>query len=79
MSDDSLNAAEAVKMWVDEEIDYDYNSNTCAPGKECRHYTQVVWRDSVRLGCARVVCNTGGTFITCNYDPPGNFLGQKPY
>ncbi|XP_010691522.2 pathogenesis-related protein PR-1 type [Beta vulgaris subsp. vulgaris] len=74
-----LTATTAVQMWVAEKADYDYNSNTCASGKVCGHYTQVVWRDSVRLGCARVQCDNGGIFVTCNYDPPGNFVGQKPY
>ncbi|KAF3675629.1 putative basic form of pathogenesis-related protein 1-like [Capsicum annuum] len=74
-----LNAAGAVKMWFDEKKWYDYNSNSCAPGKVCGHYTQVVWRNSVRLGCARVRCNNGWVFITCNYDPPGNYIGQRPY
>ncbi|XP_062177576.1 pathogenesis-related protein 1-like [Alnus glutinosa] len=74
-----LSGTAAVKMWVDEKANYDYNSNTCAAGKVCGHYTQVVWRNSVRLGCAKVRCNSGGTFIICNYDPPGNFNGQRPY
>ncbi|KAM3291379.1 basic form of pathogeneis-related protein 1 [Capsicum chacoense] len=74
-----LNAAGAVKMWVNEKQWYNYNSNSCAPGKVCGHYTQVVWRNSVRLGCARVRCNNGWYFITCNYDPPGNWRGQRPY
>ena len=74
-----LSGTAAVKLWVDEKASYDYNSNSCAAGKVCGHYTQVVWRNSVRLGCAKVRCNSGGTFITCNYDPPGNYVGQKPY
>ncbi|XWS67537.1 hypothetical protein CRYUN_Cryun04dG0014900 [Craigia yunnanensis] len=74
-----LSGTAAVRMWVDEKANYDYTSNTCAPGKVCGHYTQVVWRNSVRLGCAKVRCNNGGTFIICNYDPPGNFNGQRPY
>ncbi|PKI49231.1 hypothetical protein CRG98_030380 [Punica granatum] len=45
----------------------------------CGHYTQVVWGKSVRLGCAKVRCNSGGTFIVCSYDPRGNIVGQKPY
>ncbi|KAJ0011318.1 hypothetical protein Pint_34572 [Pistacia integerrima] len=62
-----LSGTDAVKMWVDEKADYDYNSNTCAAGKVCGHYTQVVWRDSVRIGCAKVRCNNGGTFYSaCN-------------
>ncbi|KAI3991461.1 hypothetical protein MKX01_000548 [Papaver californicum] len=31
------------------------------------------------VGFASVTCNTGGTFVICNYDPPGNWRGQRPY
>ncbi|KAH0894694.1 hypothetical protein HID58_057123 [Brassica napus] len=60
--------------WDVRKSDYDYNSNTCAdPLTNCLSYTQVVWRNSVKLGCAKVSCiNDGGTYITCNYDPPAN-------
>lgn len=73
-----MTAGAAVRMWVNERQFYDYNSNSCVGG-ECRHYTQVVWRNSVRLGCAKVRCNNGATIISCNYDPPGNYAGQRPY
>ncbi|XP_058751540.1 pathogenesis-related protein 1A-like [Vicia villosa] len=79
VSSGGMSGTDAVKLWVDEKSDYDYDSNTCAAGKVCGHYTQVVWRNSVRLGCAKVSCDNGGTFITCNYDPPGNYNGEKPY
>ncbi|KAF3790658.1 putative pathogenesis-related protein [Nymphaea thermarum] len=72
-------AADAVNWWMAEASNYDYATNTCASGKVCGHYTKVVWRKSVRLGCARVKCNSGAIFITCNYDPPGNIIGQRPY
>lgn len=77
-SSGDMSVASAVKMWVDEKRFYNYQSNSCVGGV-CGHYTQVVWRKSVRLGCARLRCNTGGTFIICNYDPPGNYAGQRPY
>lgn len=73
------NAIDAVKSWVSEKQYYDYASNGCASGKVCGHYTQVVWAKSVRIGCARVACDNGDTFITCNYDPPGNYAGERPY
>ncbi|KAL5560898.1 hypothetical protein UlMin_030645 [Ulmus minor] len=78
-SSGDLSGTSAVGLWVSEKANYNYNSNTCAAGKVCGHYTQVVWRNSVRVGCAKVRCNNGGTFIGCNYDPPGNFNGQRPY
>ncbi len=79
---------EAVKDWASEAADYSYSSNKCTPGKMCGHYTQVVWRDTKQVGCATVTCTKnspfGAQFPTwqlwvCNYAPPGNVVGQKPY
>ncbi|HUH01683.1 MAG TPA: CAP domain-containing protein [Kofleriaceae bacterium] len=70
----------AVALWVSEESDYDYATNTCAPGKICGHYTQVVWRDTERLGCGLHDCAglTYGSSVVCNYSPGGN-TGGRPY
>lgn len=77
-SGDQMSGADTVAMWVNEKANYDYSSNSCVGG-QCGHYTQVVWKTSVRVGCAKVRCDNGGTFIGCNYDPPGNYDGQRPY
>ncbi|KFK29088.1 hypothetical protein AALP_AA7G087300 [Arabis alpina] len=71
--------ADAVVAWASEKRFYNYRSNTCDSGQMCGHYTQIVWKNTRRVGCARVVCNNGGIFMTCNYDPPGNYIGQRPY
>ncbi|MQM04908.1 hypothetical protein Taro_037703 [Colocasia esculenta] len=72
--------AQAVAAWVAERRWYDYRANSCAPGQMCGHYTQIVWGSSRRLGCASVTCSAGkGVFIVCNYDPPGNYIGERPY
>ncbi|EFJ33654.1 hypothetical protein SELMODRAFT_83728 [Selaginella moellendorffii] len=75
----SPNPAEAVKSWVNEKRDYRYASNSCAAGKVCGHYTQVVWRNTKRVGCASIKCPGNMLLVSCNYDPPGNWVGQKPY
>ncbi|MCO5560001.1 hypothetical protein L7F22_013606 [Adiantum nelumboides] len=76
----SVSPADAVGAWINEKQDYDYESNTCAAGNVCGHYTQVVWAASLRLGCASIACNNGGgTFVICNYDPPGNYADEHPY
>ncbi|PSS00043.1 Basic form of pathogenesis-related protein like [Actinidia chinensis var. chinensis] len=74
----SFTGVNAVNLWVAEKTHYNYSSNTCVGG-ECLHYTQVVWRDSARLGCAKVQCSSGWWFTTCNYDLPGNYEGEHPY
>lgn len=74
----SFSGTAAVNLWVAEKSHYDYNTNCCVGG-ECLHYTQVVWRDSVQVGCARVQCTNGWWYVVCNYYPPGNYDGEYPY
>ncbi|KAI1289641.1 Repressed by EFG1 protein 1 [Halotydeus destructor] len=41
------------------------------------HYSQVVWKSTTRVGCAQASSkNKMATYTVCNYDPPGNMLGQ---
>ncbi|NTX58348.1 serine protease [Myxococcus sp. CA051A] len=85
---DAWGTRQVVKSWADEVADYDHARNTCKKGKVCGHYTQVVWRKTGAVGCATVLCKKnspfGSQFPTwqlwvCNYTPPGNFVGQRPY
>lgn len=71
----------AVNSWAAEAASYDYDSNTCAAGQICGHYTQIVWADSVDLGCGIADCPNlqFGSTIVCNYGPGGNINGQRPY
>lgn len=71
--------SDAVRVWADEEKYYTYATNSCVPGQMCGHYTQIVWKSTRRIGCARVVCDDGDVFMTCNYDPVGNYVGERPY
>ncbi|WMV12727.1 hypothetical protein MTR67_006112 [Solanum verrucosum] len=76
----SFTGTAAVDLWVAEKLYYDYTSNSCTGVHECRHYTQVIWKNSIQLGCARVQCtNNNWWFVICNYNPPGNYIGQRPY
>jgi len=73
-----ISGTKAVELWADEKPHFDNYLNKCFDG-ECHHFTQVVWSGSLRLGCGKVRCNNGGTFVICNYYPPGNIPGQLPY
>ncbi|KAK9954643.1 hypothetical protein ABG768_016694 [Culter alburnus] len=81
-----FNATKATLNWFGENVDYDYENNYCPEDKMCGHYTQMVWADSNRIGCASHFCDTleglqfeKATLLVCDYFPQGNFEGQKPY
>uniref|UniRef100_A0A0D9WKL4 SCP domain-containing protein n=1 Tax=Leersia perrieri TaxID=77586 RepID=A0A0D9WKL4_9ORYZ len=71
-------AIDAVKSWAGESNYYDWRAQTCRSGQECGHFTQVVWNDTELVGCGRSECVAGGVFITCSYEPPGNYKGEVP-
>lgn len=81
----------AIAAWGDEGLLYDYQAPT-GFSEETGHFTQLVWRATVEVGCAAVDCgySTGpdgkdasgsykraqGWFVVCEYSPPGNMLGE---
>lgn len=69
--------ADGVRSWLDEARDYDYRANS-GHGRTVGHYTQVVWRESTELGCGCAV-GCGNLWMVCNYSPPGNYFGRRPY
>lgn len=76
-----------VTSWENEDSNYNFDSNSCAAGRVCGHFTQMVWSSSNAVGCGATRCNrlthTGftrpSTILVCNYGPGGNYRGVKPY
>ena len=71
--------AQVVNLWAAEKKHYDAASNRCDPGRVCGHYTQLVWRSTREVGCARSVCPDQGQVWVCNYHPAGNIIGHSPF
>ncbi|XP_056155657.1 peptidase inhibitor 16-like [Lampris incognitus] len=76
----------ALEKWFLEHLHYDYDNNSCPEDEMCGHYTQMVWADTHRVGCALHLCDTmegldfeDASFLVCNYYPAGNYEGEKPY
>ncbi|NWI88949.1 GLIP1 protein, partial [Pitta sordida] len=74
----------AISDWFNEVSSYDFSTNMCTA--RCGHYTQVVWAESYKVGCAVHFCSTVEKFskvskaahFVCNYGPAGNYARQ-PY
>ena len=65
-------ATQVVDTWGAESADYSRVHGTCAPNRECGHYTQIVWTATEEVGCGMSVCPTLGQVWVCNYRPRGN-------
>lgn len=73
------NATHAVEAWGDERDLYDFDDQGF--DKETGHFTQMVWRNTTDVGCARKFClgddrEIEGWYLVCEYWPPGNVQGQ---
>ena len=74
-----ISSSAVVQAWAKEVNYYNYSRNSCQRGQQCGHFTQVVWKDSRKVGCALAICPDKSQVWVCSYDPPGNWQGQKPY
>lgn len=68
----------AVDDWASEKGAYTYAA-AYQHSDAWGHYTQIVWRNSVELGCGMGFCSNGTNVIVCKYRPAGNVIGAQPY
>ncbi len=69
---------EAAKAWESEKVNFSGEALNKSVLSQAGHYTQMVWRDTTALGCAKASCGDN-LIVVCNYKPTGNILGEKPY
>jgi hypothetical protein len=63
-----MSPVELVTMWGREEKDFDTVTQTCAPGKVCKNYKQIISPVAQKLGCGVASCGEAEIWV-CNYDP----------
>ncbi|CAK5265910.1 unnamed protein product [Mycena citricolor] len=74
----SFDIPAGMQGWIDEQPQY--SSSNPQPS----HWTQMVWKNSVELGCAVATCDNifdfskfgASKFYVCEYFPQGNIIGQ---
>jgi uncharacterized protein YkwD len=80
----NVSAKDAAEWWYAEVQHYDwndpitsYNAGDTDRSKEVRHFTQVVWKATTKLGCGLATC-PGDRYVVCRYKPQGNTNGDQP-
>lgn len=71
-----------VGHWIEEKKDFKPgvfpdNSRT-GNLEDVGHYTQIMWRDTARVGCA-LAKNAESDFLVCRYSSTGNVIGERPF
>ncbi len=63
-----------IDMWLAEKAFWNNKAGSCATGKVCGHFTQIVWKSTTRIGCGvnRKASGNWKLLLVCNYDPAGN-------
>jgi len=72
---------EMVDLWVAERRDFVNRPlpDTSRTGRwsDVGHYSQIVWRTTLRFGCA-LASNDTDDYLVCRYSPAGNVYGRDP-
>ena len=72
------NVTAAIDAWGNERKKYDFSDGGF--GEDTGHFTQLVWKNTTTVGCARENCDgkgdTDGWFVVCEYWPRGNVKGE---
>lgn len=71
-----------VGLWIEEKQHYRPgvfpNNSRTGNLEDVGHYTQLMWRDTARVGCA-LSSNAADDFLVCRYSAAGNVMGERPF
>lgn len=74
----NIDPAECSKMWYDEIKSYGNYFGKEPPRNGLMsygHFTQLIWKNSRKLGVALAYLKDNSLVVVANYDPPGNVIG----
>ncbi|MBB5374112.1 CAP family protein [Acidocella aromatica] len=71
-----------VDLWGGEQANFTNGNfpdiSTTGNWMDVGHYSQMVWRATTEVGCGFAE-NYGRDVLVCDYDPPGNVMGERAY
>ncbi len=72
-------AEEMIETFIDEKRHFTRGTfpdvSTTGQWRDVGHYTQLIWRDTQKVGCA-VAAGGGQDWLVCRYWPAGNTMGR---
>ncbi|ODH48270.1 hypothetical protein GX48_05578 [Paracoccidioides brasiliensis] len=82
------NVTATVQAWGDERRTFNFNKPRFT--HETGHFSQLVWKGTKTMGCARFDCGKAnprdrdddaahGWYVVCQYFPPGNVVGVRSF
>ncbi len=78
----SESLTQLVQLWGNEQSSFTNGDfpdiSTTGNWKDVGHYSQMIWRSTTEVGCGLAQGN-GSDFLVCDYDPPGNVMGERAY
>ncbi|MBU6449776.1 MAG: CAP family protein [Rhodospirillales bacterium] len=71
-----------VQLWGNEQANFTDgvfpDISTTGNWMDAGHYSQMIWRSTTKVGCG-LAENDGNDVLVCDYSPPGNVMGERPY
>lgn len=53
--------------------------STTGSASDVGHYTQIIWGETTEVGCGLSESSSGLNYLTCQYSPQGNIIGEPVY
>jgi len=71
-----------VDLWGSEQADFTNGDfpdiSTTGNWMDVGHYSQMVWKTTTEVGCGFAESD-GRDVLVCDYDPPGNVMGERAF
>lgn len=71
-----------VDLWGSEQANFTNGDfpdiSTTGNWEDVGHYSQIIWRSTTKVGCGFAE-DYGRDVLVCDYDPPGNVMGERAY
>lgn len=78
----NLGVTAMITDWIGEKADFRDGAFPSVARKgswhDVGHYTQIMWRQTTRLGCG-FASREGTDYLVCRYYMPGNIVGQRVF